>query len=70
MELERAVDVALSQIPTLKSLTLAPQVMPLGNGTGERMNIPLNMFSIFFARTHTKLGIIKIFKIDFVNKIS
>ena len=63
MELERAVDVALSQIPTLKSLTLAQTQVK------EWIFRWICFLFFFFARTHTNLGI-KIFEIDFVNKMS
>ena len=44
--LERAVDGAPSQIPTLKFLT--PQVPSPGHDLGNRMKILFNMFSIFY----------------------
>ena len=65
-KLERAVDGAPSQIPTLKFLTPpAPRSPTPGHDLGNRMKILFNMFSIFFifVRTHTKFGI-KIFEID------
>ena len=42
-KLERAVDGAPSQIPTLKLLTPAPQVPPLGHDPGDRMKIPFDI---------------------------
>ena len=48
--LERVVDVAQLQIPTLKFLTHpAPQVQPLGHDPGNRVKILFNMFSILIG---------------------
>ena len=48
-KVERIVDGAPSQIPTLKFLTPQhPQVQPLGHDPGTRMKIPLDMFYIFY----------------------
>ena len=60
IKLERAIDGAPSQIPTLKFLTPStPKSNP-----GDRMKILCDMF----VRTYTKFGI-KIFEIDVVIEI-
>ena len=65
-KLERAVDVAPSQIPTLKFLTPppAPTSPTPGHDSGNRMKIMFNMFlSLLCENTHKEFGI-KIFEID------
>ena len=63
-KLERAVDGAPFQTPTLKFLTpQAPRSPTPGHDLGSRMKILFNMFSLLFVRTHTKFGI-KIFEIN------
>ena len=58
IKLERAVDGALSQMPTLKILTPQhPQVPPLANDSRNRIKIMFNMFSLLFVTTHAKFGI-------------
>ena len=54
-KLERAVDGATSQIPTLKLLTPAPQVPPLGHDPGDRMKIPFDMIHIFYRGIRFRL---------------
>ena len=56
-KLERAVDGAPSQIPTLMFLTppQRPQVSPPGHDPGNRMKFLFNIvFYLLFVRTHTK----------------
>ena len=54
-KLERAVDGAPSQIPTLKFLTPpAPHSPKPGHDLGNRMEILFNMFSNFYLWEHTQ----------------
>ena len=55
IKLERAVDGAPSQIPTLKFLTPpAPRSPTPGHDLGNRLKILFNMFSIFYLWEHTQ----------------
>ena len=68
IKLERAVDGAPSQMPTLKILTPQhPQVPPLANDSRNRIRIMFNIFSLLFVTTHAKFGIRN--EIDMVTKI-
>ena len=68
IQLERAVDGAPSQIPTVKFLTPTIKVPSLGHDPGDTMINPFDMFYNVFVRTHTKFGT-KIFEIYFVIEI-
>ena len=57
-ETERTVDGAPSQIPTLKSYLLPPpphstQVPRLEHDPGDRINIPFDMFYIYYCENTT-----------------
>ena len=55
LKLERAVDGAPSQIPTLKFLTHPAPTSPTpGHDSGNRMKILFNMFFIFYLWEHTQ----------------